>query len=125
MDIALGNERLLELAAILDVADAQHRQRKEPTYDQSVIVHDCGTPACAAGHWAASNPDRWEIRGGCTYLKGRSSMGAIPAMSNEFALSIDEYEELFGSAGCNGARTAKQAAKYIRRFVSQRQKSIS
>lgn len=124
MDIAVGNERLLQLAAILDVADAQHRQRKEPTYDQSVIAHDCGTPACAAGHWAAANPDRWSIKDDCTYLKG-SRLGPIAALCEEFALSHEEYGELFGTSGCGEANTAKRAANYIRRFVKRRQTSQS
>ena len=124
MNIELGNERLLKLAAILDVADAEHRKKKEPTYDQTEIVHPCGTPACAVGHWAAANPDRWQIRNECTYLKG-SRLGPISAVCEEFVISDDEYRELFGMSGCGEAKTAKQAAKYIRRFVKRRQTSQS
>jgi hypothetical protein len=119
MDMTRGNERLLQLAKILDGADAAHRKAKEPTYDQRHVVHECGTPACAAGHWVVANPDRWEIRDGCTYLKG-SRASPVRALSEEFALSLDECEDIFGGAGCDYAKTAKQAAKYIRNFVKSR-----
>lgn len=122
-DIALGNERLLKLADILDVADAEHRKAKEPTYSQRRIVHDCGTPACAAGHWAYANKDRWEIRNYCTYLRASPLLGPNVALGVEFSLDRAEVHELFGSCGCGDAETAQQAARYIRAFVARRTRS--
>lgn len=120
--IELGNQRLRKLAGILDVADAEHARGGAPAYDQHRYWHrDCGAPACALGHWAAAHPYRW-IR-----VQDAPSMwgceGTLDSVTIEFAL--DPYDGrqalvLFGGYGCNGARTAKEAALYLREFVTRR-----
>lgn len=119
--IALGNQRLLQLAEILDTADERHRQRGEPTYHQTCYVHPCGTPSCAMGEWAAANPDRWILDVHKHRLLSRLSSDYLLAQCDEFGLSEAERAQLFGLDGCNNARTAKDAAAYIRWFVARRQ----
>lgn len=120
---AVGNRRLLKLADILDKADAAHRKLKQPTYAQSLFVHPCGTPACAIGHWAAHNRRRgWRVdvnnSVGSVYKNG--NYNTIMAGIEEFDLGVAEYLRIFGSDGCGHARTGKEAAKFIRRFVAER-----
>ena len=127
--IAEGNARLLRLADILDAADdAAHIQQHEPTYDQQRYVHQCGTPACALGHWAAANPDRWYIGldslgDAHIFCRSNDSLDLDEASCLEFSLSSREAVRLFGLSGCNHARTAKDAATFIRSFVRSREAS--
>lgn len=121
MDFELGNQRLLQLAEILDTADDLHRQRGEPTYDQFYFEHDCGTPSCAAGHWAAANPDRWSLP--TMKLIDSSTDDISKDLCEEFCLSPEEFDELLEFDGCNGAESSKEAADYIRAFVARRQGS--
>lgn len=129
--LTLGLRRLLKLADILDTADAEHRKRGEPTYDQGVFASSCGTPACALGHWAAAHRRRWyfEDRWGISALIRpvliRTEETGIAAAESEFQVSVREVLELFDTDGCGNARTAKQAARYIRRFVARKQKELT
>lgn len=106
--MSIKTANLLELAEILETADEKHLARGEPTYEQDFASHDCGTPACALGHWvAAKHPVEYKIQ--------RWSWGQI--MQQDFGLD-DEYADIiFGSDGCGRAQTAKDAAAFIRTFV--------
>lgn len=117
----VGAPRLLKLADILDAAEPMQLTDGKPSgyYQRRWIwgKNDCGTPACALGHWAANNQDRWEaydidqIR-----LKGR--YGPIGSAKQEFCLSDREVSELFGIDGCGNAQAdPRKAAAYIRNFV--------
>lgn len=114
----LGARRLLRLATILYRADALHEKRSEPAYNQATYVHGCGTPACALGHWAKANRDRWFFDNFQPFLKKQPDVGGDAA--KEFSIDEEESEDLFGVDGCDGAQTAKQAAKYIRSFVARK-----
>jgi hypothetical protein len=121
----VGAERLLKLADILDAADALHRENKEPRYNQEAFIHPCGTPACALGHWAAANPRRWRTDEEIgmfrwVYLRANSSDEPLEDAGQEFGISPGEASELFDHDGCGAARTGKQAAKYIRKFVERK-----
>jgi hypothetical protein len=127
----IQRKRLLKLADILDVADAEHRARGEKVYDQSNFVHQsCGTPACALGHYAAYSR-RWELepsRWGdiVPQLKNAPPSDFIDQQVRaEFGIDFGEFRELFGVDGCGGAKTAKQAAKYIRKFVARKDKELT
>jgi hypothetical protein len=111
--IRTGNRRLLKLADILDVADALHRKRGEPGYDQERYTHPCGSPACALGH---AYTDAAFRRAGM-----RDPRRTTPETDAEFfRVNVIDNFLLFGDDGCNNARTAKQAARYIRAFVERR-----
>lgn len=114
----LGNQRLLDLAAILDSADAIHLERGERAYDQEVFTHPCGTPACALGHWAAAHPESWVFH--CGVPVGLTTGSRWNQAAMDFFVDEEEYEELFGAFGCGFAQTSKDAASYIREFVSRR-----
>jgi hypothetical protein len=117
-EIRAGHENLLKLAAILDTADAEHEAKGEPTYDQVSFQHNCGTPACALGHWRASQgrtPDPY---------MGRTDYAEERVSKDDFAIVEAEYEDLFGGAGCERAKTAKEAAAYIRSFVKDREEYL-
>lgn len=118
---AVGERRLLKLAGILDVADAVHRANKEPTYDQQQIKHNCGTPGCAIGHWIRHSRGRiiFYSNGLLTHEEVFGAEGISAVGSIEFRITRDQSVELFAGDGCGNAKTAKQAAKYIRRFVKQ------
>lgn len=120
--VAVGNRRLLKLAKILDSADALHKKRGEPGYNQDLIDHPCGTPSCAWGHWAQDQRINAKRKMEKWYDDNR-------AAEDEFAMSPPdaewdedsaEVEEIFGGKGCGEAKTAKAAAKYIRAFVKRR-----
>jgi hypothetical protein len=107
----LGARRLLRLAKILDSAKR---------YDQQKLQHSCGTPACAWGHYVFSLGERKRRQFLSTDMTGFAVIRGIDQADNEFMLSWNEREELFGVSGCSNARTAKQAAKYIRAFVKRK-----
>lgn len=117
----LGWKRLLKLADILDVADAQHRKLREKTYSQLSFTHPCGTPACALGHYATNNRRRgWSVEGGCVVYGGRM-LTEYTKVEQEFEVSRNDCKELFSAEGCGNSKTAKQAAKYLRKFVKRKQ----
>ena len=119
--IQQGEQRLLQLADLLERADVEHRDRGEKTYKQESYAHDCGTPACALGHWVWAERDR--LPDLYDYMFRDAFMnGAAPfeAAADEFHISLNEVRELFGSDGCNYAETAREAAAYIRGFVMRK-----
>lgn len=118
---AVGERRLLTLAWDLDTADEKHRSKKQPTYDQHQIKHNCGTPACAIGHWIRRTRGRIALSkdGVLTHAEVFGSEGVSAVGSIEFRITREQANELFAGDGCGKAKTAKQAAKYIRRFVKR------
>lgn len=127
----VGWKRLLRLAKLLEVADERHRAKNEPAYKQHLLVHNCGSPGCAIGHYAAANKARgWAIKRDKTYremrvvIKRKGLLGICdPRVQKEFAISAAEASELFSATGCDGAPTASAAAAYIRMFVGRKTKS--
>ena len=123
--VKIGNRRLLKLADSLAKADTVHKRKGEPTYYQGHFAHDCGTPACALGHWAAANTRRWITDVSCGVPGIRNGSIGFEAAKQDFALNDAEVIELFEASGCGNAKTAKQAARYIRRFVKSREKEAA
>jgi hypothetical protein len=105
--VTRGAANLMLLADILEAEDVMHRATGQPTYNQAAHEHDCGTPACALSHWYAYK--------GTTWLDAD-----VDEVLAEFALTPAESLELFGIRGCGNARTAQEAARYIRAFVTRR-----
>lgn len=128
--IAAGNRELLRLAGILDKAhveyatDASHLGGSTSKgYDQSEWYHECGTPACAYGHYVAHSPEKFDAwLGGYVYrATGHGAINEIELVSRrEFALTLGEKRDLFSTEGCGYAQTAAEAAAFIRRFVAAR-----
>lgn len=124
--------RLRRLAAHLETVDERNRKQTEKeaatkpvhrraifAYDQHMFRHDCGTPGCALGEWAALHPKRWrwyqqgfmpELVNGC---------GAITSAAKEFNITFDEAADLFDGEGMGQAKTATAAAKFLRGFIRE------
>lgn len=123
----LGWKRLLKLADILDVADEEHRRKGEKTYNQGPLLNDCGTPSCALGHYVSyvKRPGNSLILndGFCELRIGGELVGVFgEEVQREFCINYDDAHELFDPKGCGAAKTAKQASKYIRKFVARKLK---
>ena len=137
---ALGRQRLLFLAAVLDIADKGHELVDERTYNQNTFVHPCGAPACALGHYAAQFPRRFRLRAPDNDVQLGAVVPTDAAIySNEyrygigtdnertigeFAISYFEADELCAAHGCGGARKAVDAAAYIRKFVARKDRKL-
>jgi hypothetical protein len=122
--IALGNRRLLKLARQVD------RRRR---YNQEFFAHACGTPACAWGTHVINTPrllkkarKYGKEKGHVTDMETNILFGINPFdghAEEEFAISCEQANELFGHEGCGHAgKSAKDAASYIREFVKRRSK---
>ena len=105
--IGNGVANLMLLADILETADSMHRAAGEPTYNPGIHEHDDGTPSCAIAHWFAYKGTTW-----LDYDVG--------AEMDEFGLTPSQRLELFGARSCGGARTAQEAAAFIREFATKR-----
>ena len=94
----------------------------------------CGTPACALGHYAARTDlqrllkvsilkDYHNVRYAAVDRFG-STPGtgwSVSEVVDHFGIEEAEFYELFDFDGCGGAKTPLQAARYIERFVKQKQ----
>jgi len=145
--IQTGNRRLLTLAKELEKVRAARYVRSQEGfrgYDQETVLHPCGAPACAWGHYVVNNrrrrkriteeakvvaaltnssPDTYEetvLGEGVVELPSIWGGNAM----REFAITREAADELFESHGCGAAQTGKQAAAYIRKFVAKRTKEL-
>lgn len=129
----LGNLRLLELADLLESIPEVHPEGNELRgYDQKEIIHPCGSPACAWGHWLFSNKARTErifteahsvgLVGHTYGEKGEKKFEFVytDQAQHEFGISDRVEFMLFNRMGCGGAKTGAQAASFIREFVERR-----
>lgn len=134
--IQTGNRRLLQLADELQgIRAAKFFKTLEGFrgYDQTSIMHPCGSPACAWGHYVVNDKRRRQrllaVAGDNVYHEEVINEGAVqlPAMTQaaeEFALTDDESNSLFDSYGCGNAKSGTEAARFIRNFVKNRQKEL-
>jgi hypothetical protein len=117
-----------------------HRNQVEFDEEQGKTVQTddanfCGTPACALGHYAARTDLQRILKISIFKEKGAPAADVVyfgtkrksvdyydeSIWADHFGLDDSyEMEELFGFAGCNEAKTALQAAKYIERFVQKK-----
>lgn len=135
--IQTGNRRLLQLAAELQGVRAAKFVKKLAGirgYDQTLIHHPCGSPACAWGHYVINNKRRRarilkglgddEVYDDAVINEGYVKLPTMVAAGEEFALGEEERNKLFESDGCGRAKTGTEAAKFIRNFVKNRQKEL-
>jgi len=91
----------------------------------------CGTPACALGHYASRGDLQKAFKLGdpsgtssYQFVVLRKWGGFVDyyagAVLDHFGIEYPEAGELFGGNGCGGAKTVKQAAKYIENFVKRK-----
>lgn len=124
---------------LLNVAKALRESPNPNAFDMSIYGHDgefhywnwsgketkfdCGTPACALGHYASRRDLQKTFRLDEDYIvvNDNEVIGyASQEISDHFGITFGECAELFDADGCNNAKTAKQAAKYIERFVKEK-----
>lgn len=121
---------------LLNVARALEESPKPNAFTMTDFAQQCGTPACALGHYCSRRDlqKAFKLGGNLVRLwpvdiKQERAIGisdrAITehfGLSNDEDLLVSENEELFGPEGCGGAKTAKQAARYIRKFVARKER---
>lgn len=121
--IEAGNRRLLRLATYL------REQAKPQDFDMGTYANGCGSPACVLGHYAAMPRTPFRLAGVGTNALSDRNGSPLPLgfssrlVRDHFALTNIEARELFDSDGCGGAKTPKQAARYLERFVARRHAS--
>jgi len=103
---------------------------------ENAYNHECGTPQCALGHygsrtdlqrliapkyaWAYFGNEKSEmVHANLVYRDDQQIVLSYwdTEIKEHFGIDADEAEELFGWGGCDNAKTPKQAARYIERFV--------
>jgi hypothetical protein len=104
--------RLLEAAEIAESSDE---------YNQWDYGFRCGTPACMLGGYARKYP----CSAASAYIKAaltsRDYSRAREVAQEEFGIDGHQFNDLFGTSGCDDARRdGKKAAAYVRRFVRER-----
>ena len=123
-------ETNLYRARLLNVAKALRESPKPEKFDMSDVIHPCGTPACAFGHYAwrtdlqdafeplaVGDMGWWDVvfadtKKHCRYYGSE--------VRDHFGLTQDELDELFEETGCGGAKTPIEAAEYVEAFVDRK-----
>lgn len=114
---------------LLNVAKALREGPNQEELDMVTVVDEsCGTPGCAFGHYAsrADLQDAFRVAqkrelGGYAVIKlsdGKYCPYDHPEVADHFGISKMDLEELFCGAGCGDAKTPREAAEYIERFVA-------
>ncbi len=109
---------------LLLVAQALRESPAPEDFSMDAWRNLCGTPACALGHYCAredlQDAFRWHGRAGMTIrsVGEHAGLGVSFAAREHFGIDENQFQALFGGAGCGGAQTVEQAAEYIERFVA-------
>lgn len=96
------------------------RGKEEPCTGNYASTQNCGTPACAMGHYASRDDLQRTFyldSHGDVVLTRSGVDSSVTDFIKHFSLNGRTFEELFGGQGCGNAKTPGQAAKYIRRFI--------
>ena len=127
----IGNQRLL------NVARALRESIKPKDFTMECYINECGTPACALGHYAFRSDLQTEFKlviitdESSQYYdiehkndEGYSLNFDDPEVLEHFAITDGDSWNLFSADGCGYANTALEAALYIENFVKERRKQI-
>ena len=115
---------------LLNVARALRESKKPEEFTMHFYAADCGTPACALGHYAARHDlqdcfaldqDGDLVEVGTDDGEGFQLLTSwdFADVLNHFGITLDEADKLFSSHGCSGATTPIEAAEYIEQFVER------
>jgi hypothetical protein len=107
-------DRLLNVARALDEAP------NPGEFTLSCYTHDCGTPGCALGHYAARADlqDAFKLADVELVTANGEVIGYWDfEVLDHFEIHALQAEELFGPGGCGGATTSAAAAANVRDFV--------
>lgn len=106
----MNKRRLRDLVAVL-------RTVPRKRFDMSRFAHDCGTPACAAGHYMARFPKRDLHPGqGGSPTTRECCWSSSGALAIHFGLDMDGVSKLFYSG--NEHTTPKQHAKVVEKYIA-------
>lgn len=124
---------------LLKVAQALRESSAPKDFTMRCFVNECGTPACALGHYAArrdlQHAFKIVVEKGTDfdgtarlYYDVTENDGAPIAYDDDFTqqhFGLDAYDlnNLFGGCGCDDAQTPKAAARYIERFVAKQERA--
>lgn len=118
-------ERLRNLVKAVREADPKY-------FDMSRIMHECGTPGCAFGHYASRidlqdeffllpklpHPDQvWK---GVVDKNGASVEFNWTPVQKHFDLPQEDLNELFDADGCGDAKSPHEAAEYVENFIRRK-----
>lgn len=106
------------------------RESPDPSkFTMRVTFNDCGTPACALGHYA----NRVDLQSVYTKKYGivlRLNQGLVEScmihanenisVEDHFGVTVEETFELFGTRGCNNAQTPEEAIAYLEAFIERK-----
>lgn len=119
----MNKERLLNVAKAL-------REAKNPeAFNMNFhLDHECGTPACAFGHYAARQDlqgafkiafdGRWKAYNiETTDGQNENVWWSDECVHEHFGVTEIEARELFFTDGCGNAKSALDAAEFIERYV--------
>ncbi len=112
---------------LLNVAKALRESKRPEEFTMGQFVRECGSPACALGHYA----ERTDLQsafvlkldpmwGWDVYTSPGSELSFRHIMPH-FDISEAETEELFGIHGCDDAQSPNAAARYIEAFVARKE----
>lgn len=108
---------------LLNVAKALRESENPKQFSMRREMNDCGTPACAWGHYCARDDLQRTFtmdRDGYAYTADAGGFTYQHALVREhFGITEDQAVELFSQDGCGDAKTAIAAAEYIERFVAE------
>lgn len=113
---------------LLKVARALRESKRPKWFNMGQYGYDCGSPACALGHYASRRDLQraFKLMGNNIKADGVREFVAYyePAVYEHFGITAEESSELFCAHGCGEATTAKQAARYIENFVKRMERQL-
>jgi len=120
-------KRLLNVAVALLDAASSIKDGEKSCFTMKSYFNECGTPACALGHYATRTDlqeafhqgpieDRWVYLAGTTEFL--TDYYCAPVQYH-FGITKVQARMLFSGGGCGGANTELEAVKYIKWFVSE------
>lgn len=117
---------VIQAKRLLRVAQALREAKHPEDFTMARYVNECGTPACALGHYASRRDlqkllelckDKWRDFG-IMYVGEPNDAGIYdPKVLEHFGITENGSTELFGGVGCGDAKTPTEAADYIDAFV--------
>jgi hypothetical protein len=115
---------------VLNVARALRESPDPDKFYMGDVIHNCGTPACAFGHYVCRTdlqdsfvPRQHSIvRGWGAYWKDSGAYALYFAEETRlhFGLDLEEHHKIFAGGGCGGAKTATDAAMFIELFAENK-----
>lgn len=137
----------MEFQRLLNIARALRESPEPEDFTMKRYFNQCGTPACALGHYVARTDLQSDFYHGRDGTIRHRVYGIVwyddPDIQAHFGINREECMELFASpgdetdeedadgnllvhdGGCGRARTAIEAAEYIEAFVARKRAEYS